>query len=166
MLFLKSLNSVTWIRFNFFNIIFLSGNKLKISLGFFNSAHIFLNVFWPKNRTYYLNSCRKAYTEDKWVLFFSQESWDDALSSNKGLSIIINSVACTQSSANKTKKFGTVVQLCAERAYSCSIIHSLTRRVSKFFSVQFPGQYWANQWVWLSAHHRRHCASQNALSGH
>ena len=59
-----------------------------------------------------MNSCRKAYNEDKLILFFSPENWDNALSSNKNLSIIgllLTVHGMHPKYSKKTEKFGTVV---------------------------------------------------------
>ena len=67
----------------------------------------FRDVFLEKNRLEYFNSCRKAYryNEDQLVLFFSRKlKWrtiqQRRFANNR---TIINSVACLQSSAKKTK---------------------------------------------------------------
>ena len=67
----------------------------------------FRDVFLEKNRLEYFNSCRKAYryNEDQLVLFSSRKlKWrtiqQRRFANNR---TIINSVACLQSSAKKTK---------------------------------------------------------------
>ena len=65
---LKSLFSGIRIRLNFSISFSVQEIKLKNKFRFFNSACIFLDVFWPKILPEYMNSCRKAYNEDKLVL--------------------------------------------------------------------------------------------------
>ena len=64
---LWNLNLFEFIRYH---LVFRKNIENKFQ--FFNSACIFLDVFWQKNLPEYMNSCKTTHNEDKLVIFFLQ----------------------------------------------------------------------------------------------
>ena len=64
-------------QFEFFWYLPPLKRYIKNKYSFFNSAHHILDLFWHKFWLVYENRCIMGYNEDKLVLFFSPESWDN-----------------------------------------------------------------------------------------
>ena len=64
-------------QFEFFWYLTPLKRYIKNKYSFFNSAHHILDLFWHKFWLVYENRCIMGYNEDKLVLFFSPESWDN-----------------------------------------------------------------------------------------